>query len=246
MLLVGQRVPAISFPDQFSIVLGGFSEEEAAQALESRLGPIEPDLVKRLHQTLGGNPVALARAAFALHQRWVTWDELLKGIRDFHYTGLVGPHGRSLKTGSPEAKQIIVDVSKVNDHILHELHEDPNKWRALTPAKFEEMVAELLAKLDYDVVLTPLSADGGFDMYAAKKDGLGEFLFLVECKRYIPPTKVGVEIVRALQGVLSQHRANGAAIFTTSFFTSGAKEFQRQFEHQLKLHDYLALQRILS
>jgi restriction system protein len=83
-------------------------------------------------------------------------------------------------------------------------------------------------------------------MYAAKKDGLGEFLYLVECKRYTPPLKVGVNVVRSLRGVLSERRATGAAVVTTSYFTSGAHAFRKQFEHQLKLHDYISLQEWLD
>jgi restriction system protein len=54
---------------------------------------------------------------------------------------------------------------------------------------------------------------------------------------------VRIEIVRSLYGVLNAKRANAGAIVTTSFFTSGAQEFQRQLEQQLHLHDYIALQK---
>src|SRR5262249_29705936 len=36
-------------------------------------------------------------------------------------------------------------------------------------------------------------------------------------------------------------RVHCRSIVTTSFFSSGAKEFQRRIEHQLHLHDYIAL-----
>jgi restriction system protein len=122
------------------------------------------------------------------------------------------------------------------------LQRAPQLAWTLPPRKFEEIVAELLERMDYEVTLTPASGDGGFDIYAARKDGLGKFLFLVECKRYVPPHKVGVQVVRQLYGVLNAHRANAGAIVTTSFFTAGAEQFRSQVPHQMQLHDYIKLQ----
>lgn len=246
LLIVGQKLPEFRFTGQFSVFLHEFAEAEVLTLLRNRLEAVDQDAARNLYRLLGGNPVALGRAAFALHEGQVTWDELLQGIQDFHYAGIIGPDGRPLRKESKERSRIILDVARTNEEIFYMLRKNPKRWYSLSPRKFEEIVAELLSKLGYEVTLTPVSGDGGFDIYAAKRDGLGEFLFLVECKRYTPPNKVGVEIVRALQGILSDHRATGAAIVTTSFFTSGAKEFQRRFQHQLKLHDYLVLQKWLK
>ncbi|MCE5319179.1 MAG: restriction endonuclease, partial [Parachlamydia sp.] len=117
---------------------------------------------------------------------------------------------------------------------------------SLDPRKFEELVAEMLSQRGYEITLTPPSKDGGLDMYAARKDDLGSFLYLVECKRYTPPTKVGVSIVRSLYGVVQQKQANGGIVVTSSFFTKGAKEFQENVPHQMHLRDYLALQKWLG
>ena len=116
----------------------------------------------------------------------------------------------------------------------------------MTSRKFEELVAELLSRKGFKVELTPPSKDGGFDMYAAKSDTLGRFLFLVECKRYSQTNKVGVNIVRALHGVVQDKKANAGVVVTTSFFTAGAKEFQDRHKFQLHLHDYLELRRWLG
>jgi len=143
-------------------------------------------------------------------------------------------------------RKIVVAVSEVNEELISMLRQDPRKLYSLSPRKFEEVVAELLSKLGYAVDLTPASADGGFDMYAARKDGLGRFLYLVECKRYAPSQKVGVQIVRSLYGVVQQKRANAGIIATTSFFTKGAKELQQQLQYQMHLQDYLVLQEWLK
>lgn len=61
-------------------------------------------------------------------------------------------------------------------------------------------------------------------IYAARKEGLGQFLYLIECKRYVRPNKVGVKVVRSLHGVLQSERATAGAIVTTSFFTSRPRD----------------------
>ena len=79
--------------------------------------------------------------------------------------------------------------------------------------------------LKYAQYATPLCEEFTITIAVKFEDALGEFIFLVECKRYSPRHRVGVEVVRSLQGVLSEQRANGEAIVTTSFFTRGAEEF---------------------
>jgi hypothetical protein len=169
-------------------------------------------------------------------------DNLRDEPRDFEYTGLIDANGWPLERTAPERGHLILDVREVNAHLIHELKRSPERIYELSADRFEELVAELLSRQGYSITRTPFSRDGGFDMYAARKDGLGEFLYLVECKRYTPPNKVGVNVVRSLRGVLSEKRATAAAVVTTSYFTAGAKAFRSEFEHQLALHDYIALQ----
>ena len=110
----------------------------------------------------------------------------------------------------------------------------------------QPLVAELLERLGYETQLTPASKDGGFDIYAAKKDGVATLLYLVECKRYVPPNKVGVEIVRALHGTVSEKNATGGIVATTSLFTTGAREFQRKIKYKMELHDCAGIQEWLK
>jgi cold shock CspA family protein len=168
-------------------------------------------------------------------------EEALTGSRDFWQAGLVDSEGVPLSRDSEESKQVSIDISGVNENLLAILHEHPELMRELTSRRFEEVVADLLAKLGYEVNITPASGDGGFDIYAAQKTALGRFLFLVECKKYSPTNKVGVEIVRSLHGVVQDSRATAGVVVTTSFFTRGAEEFQRRNRHHLHLRDYLGL-----
>jgi restriction system protein len=91
----------------------------------------------------------------------------------------------------------------------------------MTPRKFEELVADMFRNQGYEVTLTPSSNDGGMDVIAVRRDGIGTVMIVVECKRYAEDNKVGVEIARGLYGVVEQRRATRGIIATTSFFTKG-------------------------
>jgi len=106
------------------------------------------------------------------------------------------------------------------------------------PRRFEELVAELFARMGYRVVLTPPARDGGRDIHAFQKGGVGTLLTLVECKRFSPDHKVGVGLVRALYGVVEAERASHGIIATTSSFTRGASQFQQNLTYRLSLRDY--------
>jgi DNA-directed RNA polymerase specialized sigma24 family protein len=163
-------------------------------------------------------------------------------LPELHRPGILGPDGLPITQGDLQRSRIITDVISTNEKIFRLVQDDPNAIFDLAPRQFEELVAELLHKQGYEIRLTPPSNDGGFDMYAARKDGMGEFLYLVECKRYAPARPVGVDIVRSLYGVVQKEEASAGILVTTSRFTKGAAEFQQSVRHRLSLRDYLHLQ----
>ena len=114
----------------------------------------------------------------------------------------------------------------------------PQRLRELPPRKFEELVADLLARDGYDVHITPESKDGGRDILASRHDGLVPQLLLVECKRYAPKNPVGIQLVRALYGVVQSERATAGLLVSTSRFTRGAVAFQKTVPYQVSLRDY--------
>jgi len=239
----------LSLPHYFHrIHLRGLSRREFQDLLTLRNAvahnQLDDKLAERLFELAGGNALFASLAADAVKNGVVnSWQELFQYVRSYSTPGIVGTDGQPLTRESVEYKHIIVDASSTNSEILGILKRDPELIRKLSPRRFEEIVAEILDKQGYEVELTPASGDGGFDIYAAKKERIGKFLYLVECKRYLPPNKVGVEIVRALYGVVQSKRATAGAIVTTSFFTSGAEAFQREAQHQLSLNDYIVLQK---
>ena len=135
-----------------------------------------------------------------------------------------------------------VDLSEINDELIHSLARHPEKMQDLTPRKFEELVAALFRAKGYDVELTPATRDGGFDMRAFHRNAVGTFLTLIECKRYGPKRPVSVDVIRGLYGVTEDEGATTGLLVTTSSFTRDAKSFQDKNKYRIQLADHTALQ----
>jgi hypothetical protein len=127
------------------------------------------------------------------------------------------------------------------DTLIAQLAAHPGDLHCLHPRRFEELVAELLARQGLEARLTPPSRDGGRDVIARQRSPLGHHLYYVECKRYAPDRPVGVGLVRALYGVVEADRATAGLLVTTSHFTRGALQFTDQLRNRLALKDYEAL-----
>lgn len=227
------------------IQLGGLSQEEFRELIEHRVALAGKDrkLADQLFQIVAGSPLYADLAGRTIRELMLSLNEFMHGLGEFWHSGILGPDGQPIQDVPQPIQIAVIDT---NTALVERLRLEPELLRDLTPRRFEEIVAELLSQQGYSVELTPPSQDGGFDMYAARKDGLGRFLFLVECKRYTPPNKVGVSIVRSLHGVVQQQQANAGIVVTSSFFTRGAKEFQQRIPYQVQLQDYLAIQQWLD
>lgn len=144
-----------------------------------------------------------------------------------------------LASSIPEvASRIIVASSDTWDRVIAHLVRHPRDLTSMDPRKFEELVAELLSRQGMRVDLTAPTNDGGRDILAWAETAAGRHLYLVECKRYGQENPVGVALVRALYGVVSQENATGGLLVTTSRFTRGAHAFQESVQNRLWLRDY--------
>lgn len=137
--------------------------------------------------------------------------------------------------------KLVRSIATVNDDLIRHIARRPDLVYELSPRRFEELVAELLKAQGFEPTLTPRSNDGGRDILAARSDALGSLLYLVECKRYSPTNKVGVELVRAIHGVTQAERATKGVIVTTSSFTKGAIAFASPLQYAISLHDFETL-----
>jgi len=140
-----------------------------------------------------------------------------------------------------EQDHVRIQLGEISDTLLQRLAREPELMHQLSPRKFEELIARVLADLGLNVTLTPTTKDGGFDIFAELATPLGTVLTLVECKKYSPSRPVSVEVVRNLYGVLSLSGATRALIATTSRFTADARALQDAVKYRLELRDYFSI-----
>ncbi|MCG8073238.1 MAG: restriction endonuclease [Candidatus Thiodiazotropha taylori] len=230
-----------------TLELGNLNHAEVEELIR-KLGVSQSGLneASQLLQSINGHPLALTLIADLLRSSSRTPRELWQYLQSFSYSGLVDVTGKPLSSNGIEERQIIVDVTHANEEFLKKVYENPSLLYDLSPRRFEEFVAEILDRLGYEITLTPATNDGGKDIYAAKKDDLGSFLYVVECKKYAPENHVGVGLIRQLNGVVQAERATAGILATTSFFTKGAKELQARLSNQISLKDYLGIQEWLN
>lgn len=133
---------------------------------------------------------------------------------------------------------------------LHqEILRDPSLFEhfPLWARKFEEFVAGGYATANWNnVILTPRSNDGGFDVAACKR---GRSI-LDEAKAYSSSNLVDHQIVRAALGLMVQYEGlltiDQVRVTTTSWFAPTiGEQFSRLMPHVLALRDHDALLRWL-
>jgi HJR/Mrr/RecB family endonuclease len=111
--------------------------------------------------------------------------------------------------------------------MIRQVANNPRVMHQMSPRRFEEFIAELIEQLGFDdVLLTPLSRDGGRDIIARKAIHDIPITFFFECKKYAETNRVQLDTLRALLGVVAHdsRSANIGVLVTTSRFTRGCKE----------------------
>jgi restriction system protein len=134
---------------------------------------------------------------------------------------------------APDVIPVCVDFRR----LIRDVKIKPQELFALDSRQFEELVAEIWRSLGYETELTARTKDGGRDIVAVRKSE-ASIRFLIECKRYNPSNKVGVELVRALYGVKMHEKATKGILATTSTFTRGAKGFFNDHMWELEPRDF--------
>lgn len=147
----------------------------------------------------------------------------------------------------PSREAINLHLEAISKEFIKYLARHPNQLYELEPRRFEILVAELLSDMGYEVELTPESRDGGRDILAAFTLPHGKILTLVECKRFRPDRKVGIDILERFLWVLDRKdKASCGLIATTSYFSSDAIATEREYQWRLRLRDFDGLQEWLS
>ena len=174
-----------------------------------------------------------------------SWDDAIHVPQDVfdpiwpqEYQRELGELARLYKDLHPPS-QLIEVADVISAELIRYLRKHPRELYRIRPRQFEELVAEILASFRWDVQLTPAVRDGGYDIFAITKDfdsGV-RTSWIIECKKYAPTNKVGVEVVRSLYGVKSDLRVANALLVTSSSFTKGVFDFQAS-RYDIELRDY--------
>jgi len=241
-LILVSRKPLLE--DYPHVVLGPLEEKDLIDLFRSmnlKASPTEEQLLAALSYGLP----SLARILSA-RTRDVGLEAALKELSDFIQPGSVDSAGHAVDSSVGRTPTIASELVIAGEDVLKELDSDPTLLHRLTPREFEQLVAELLHRQGYEVELTPLSKDGGKDVYVAHKSGLGSALYVVQAKKYRADRPVGIGVVRELYGVVQAEHLTGGIVATTSYFTKGAVDFQESVQYQMSLTDYHKLREWLA
>nr|WP_121271688.1 restriction endonuclease [Pedobacter schmidteae] len=139
----------------------------------------------------------------------------------------------------PAQRIILLNEVPKAQGLIRSVYNDHQRLYQLHPRDFEEMIAELLRKKGWDIQLTKQTRDQGVDIIALRYLDDSPLKAVIECKRNAPKRKVGVEILRGFQSVIATQQANKGIIFTSSYFSTDAIQYQQQhMPFLMELKDY--------
>lgn len=232
IILIGREVPRLLLRDGFRLILSGLTRSEVDSFINKYVKRSNSNIPASVRQNLVYRSNGNLRQLYGLLN---LYEE--NGLNDdtfLSFDCLVDSAGKPLSKNN----YIQIEVANINQQLISDICKRPELVYQLTPREFEFFVADLLARDGFKVMVTPATRDGGKDIYAAKKDAIGSFLYIVECKKNKKDNLVGVHVLRNLYGVLQKERATYSMVATTSYFTNPAIEFQRTIQHQMNLCDY--------
>lgn len=134
-------------------------------------------------------------------------------------------------------------MKKINDDLSADILQ---KARDMSPAKFEQLVLDLLLAMGYGgsnkdlAKVTPLSHDNGVDGIIPE-DALGLDKIYIQAKRYKEGVPVHKPEIQQFIGALNEQKASKGVFVTTSTFTQGAKESVINASSKIVLIDGIAL-----
>ncbi len=209
---------------------------------EERLGLLSSDEnLQVLMNATEGNPAVANIYTDFLTENKVQPSRLIEVLFNSHIYGTADSNGVPFDTTSSVFQSTIQSVKSAPLILYRQLVDNPELIFQFSPRAFEEFVASVFEEEGYKATLTPITRDGGYDIYLQQHGDFGRLLYLVECKRYDPNNKVSISVVRDLYGVVETEKVNGGFIVTTSSFTSDAIAFAARNGSRMNLIDYLKL-----
>ncbi len=233
-LFVTQRRPAVGKRVDL-LRLGPLDERSTLSLFRRLLGRRSSEIPRSVLDMSDGHPLAIHLIARLLQTH--DPDGLVRLLQGSLYdleNNVFVPRRELISSVRP---QLVL----ANEQILQRLKARPEDIHQIGHRKFEELIAELLADMDFDVELTPATRDGGRDVLAYWNSPIGRLLCLVEAKKHRPDRPVGIQLVRNLYGTLMDEQATSGMLVTTSDFSSEARKFEKKHQWQLALKNYTDL-----
>lgn len=140
-------------------------------------------------------------------------------------------------------EQLEAAMKKINDDLAADILQ---KAREMSPAKFEQLVLDLLLNMGYGgankelAKVTPLSHDNGVDGIIPE-DALGLDRIYIQAKRYKEGSPVHKPEIQQFIGALNEQKASKGVFVTTSTFSQGARESVNKASSKIVLIDGIAL-----
>lgn len=125
----------------------------------------------------------------------------------------------------------------VYEEIYSRINRSPSDLQKLSPRQFEQFLDSVFKNNGYRSQIGPGQADGGVDLRLYSDDSFGEFITLVQAKRYASENPIKLEAVQALSAAVDDERANRGLFVTTSRYLPGVKEFAARQNRKIILAD---------
>lgn len=119
----------------------------------------------------------------------------------------------------------------ISQEIIESVAKNPEVLQDLTKTQFEQLIAELFARMGFHVDLYRPTKDDGIDLLRIDLDKGDPIIFSVQCKH---PDKVALDkkrrplpvaTVREIYGVAKANNLHGAIAVTSSTYTPEARKF---------------------
>lgn len=123
------------------------------------------------------------------------------------------------------------------DAICREIAHSPDILYQLHWKRFEDLLGRLLDRFGWEIEPMGYTKDDGIDIIAVRKVVPDvDIRMMIQCKRFSPDNKVGVEFVKQLWATKMEHGFHQAMLATTSSFTKAALDKAGLWKLELRDH----------
>jgi len=132
-------------------------------------------------------------------------------------------------------------LETTSDNLIKAINQNRNELWKITPRQFEELIADILRKMNFEVTLTPQTRDGGKDIIVKSNNVIAESVWFVQCKHYSLDKPVGIAVFREVVGTHLLNKPNKSIIVTSSYYTKEVINEVEKVKNIINIKDYKAV-----